>query len=297
MKELTKGFNDNTKRVIAIGNFDGFHKGHQLLFLKLQGFKECIKTILTFENLNKDYHHTNAILTSLKDKEDMLQRYGIDEMLYIDFNQEFKNLTPEEFFDDYLSGLNIEAIIVGKDFRFGKNLMGNIETIKSLTNKTVVAVDLLQDNSSFKKISTTEIIDCIKSSDLKRAKNYLGRDYSIKGKITHGYQNGHRLGFPTANINIVDDYVLPGNGVYATRIKIKDKNYLSMTNIGTHPTLDELLEKSIETNIFDFNEDIYNEAVELTFLEFIRKEKKFDSKEELRKQLAQDMKYIKNSYL
>mgnify|MGYP001150515664 CR=1 FL=1 len=296
MIELTKNFIDNKKRVLAIGNFDGFHRGHQMLFSSLNSFKNCVKTILTFENLDKSYHNTNKILMTLKDKEDIKEKYNIDEILYIRFTNEFKNLTPEEFFEYYINNLNIDAIIVGNDFRFGKNLSGNVETIKKLFKKQVIVINLLIDNTDQQKISTTNIIKLIKDSNIKKANYYLNREYAVNGKIIYGLQNGHRLGFPTANIKLSTEYVLPGNGVYATKIKFRDKTYLSMTNIGRHPTLDELESESIETNIFDFKEDIYDEKVELFFLDFIRPERKYSSKEELIQQLTRDREYIINNY-
>ncbi len=295
MIELTQEFHDDRKRVVAIGNFDGFHRGHQMLFSKLQKYHGCIKTIITFENMMKDYHLGKYILTSIEDKNELAKLYGIDEILYIPFSNEVKHMSPEDFIKKYLNNLNIEAIVVGSDFRFGYKASGTPELLRS-EYKNVEVVNLLIDSNTLQKISTTKIIELIINNSIETANNYLGRNYSIKGTIEHGYQNGRLLGFPTANIRIDDNYALPKGGVFATKIQINSNAYLSMTNIGTHPTLDELVIPSIETNIFDFTKNIYNEKVQLTFLEFLRDEVKFKNKNELIEQLKKDKNYIVNKY-
>jgi len=295
MIELTQTFHDDRKRVVAIGNFDGFHRGHQILFSKLQKYHDCIKTIITFENMMKDYHLGKYVLTSLKDKNELTKLYGVDELLYIPFSNEVKHMSPEDFIDKYLNNLNIEALVIGSDFRFGYKASGTPEFLKS-KYKTVEIVNLLIDSNTLQKISTTKIIELIINNNIETANNYLGRKYSINGTIEHGYQNGRLLGFPTANIRIDENYALPKGGVFATEITINGNKYLSMTNIGTHPTLDELVIPSIETNIFNFEHNIYNEKVQLTFLEFLRDEVKFENKNDLIEQLKKDKNYIVHKY-
>lgn len=279
---------------IAIGNFDGMHLGHQTL---LKNYSQNLKKyVLTFNLLFKEKHSDQTFLTSLEDREYLAKLYGADELLYLDFDENLKNTTADDFIKEYLDKPNIKEIIVGKDFRFGKFGQKDAQYLKEkLKDKNIKIIDLLDDKDGH-KISTTEIISLLKENKVEQVSFLLGRNYIIKGYIEQGLRNGHKIGFPTANIKTIYNYTLPGNGVYATNMVIGGHKYLSMTNIGTHPTIAELKKPLVETHIFNFNEEIYNKNIELEFLSFIRPEKKFDSIDDLKKELQNNKSKIIKTY-
>lgn len=294
MNKFDENFIFENPSSIAIGNFDGMHLGHQTL---LKNYSQNLKKyVLTFNFLFKEKHSDQTFLTSLEDKEYLAKLYGADELLYLNFDETLKNTTADDFIKEYLDKPNIKEIIVGKDFRFGKFGQKNAQYLKEkLKDKSIKIIDLLDDKDGH-KISTTEIISLLKEKKVEQVSSLLGRNYLIKGYIEQGLRNGHKIGFPTANIKTIYNYTLPGNGVYATNMIIDGHKYLSMTNIGTHPTISELKKPLVETHIFNFNEEIYNKKIELEFLCFIRPEKKFDSIDDLKKELQNNKNKIIKTY-
>lgn len=294
MNKFDENFIFENPSSIAIGNFDGMHLGHQTL---LKNYSQNLKKyVLTFNFLFKEKHSDQTFLTSLEDKEYLAKLYGADELLYLNFDETLKNTTADDFIKEYLDKPNIKEIIVGKDFRFGKFGQKDAQYLKEkLKDKSIKIIDLLDDKDGH-KISTTEIISLLKEKKVEQVSSLLGRNYLIKGYIEQGLRNGHEIGFPTANIKTIYNYTLPGNGVYATNMIIDGHKYLSMTNIGTHPTISELKKPLVETHIFNFNEEIYNKKIELEFLCFIRPEKKFDSIDDLKKELQNNKNKIIKTY-
>lgn len=294
MNKFDENFIFENPSSIAIGNFDGMHLGHQTL---LKNYSQNLKKyVLTFNFLFKEKHSDQTFLTSLEDKEYLAKLYGADELLYLNFDETLKNTTADDFIKEYLDKPNIKEIIVGKDFRFGKFGQKDAQYLKEkLKDKSIKIIDLLDDKDG-NKISTTEIISLLKEKKVEQVSSLLGRNYLIKGYIEQGLRNGHIIGFPTANIKTIYNYTLPGNGVYATNMIIDGHKYLSMTNIGTHPTISELKKPLVETHIFNFNEEIYNKKIELEFLCFIRPEKKFDSIDDLKKELQNNKNKIIKTY-
>ena len=201
-----------------------------------------------------------------------------------------KEFAKENFIKDYLEDLNINKVFIGQDFTFGYKGEGNYLTLEKHFNTKVI--DFINFNNQ--KISSSNIISLILSGQIDQANYQLGRYYSIKGKVIHGLANGRKINFPTANLKLSFNYPIPKNGVYASLIKIDNKLYSSMSNIGTHPTIDELNAPLVETNIFDFNQDIYSKYVEVFFINKIREEQKFNSLDELKDQLSKDRDSIKN---
>lgn len=290
---LKPHFSCQNQLSLAIGVFDGLHRGHQELIAKLE---RGASAILTFENVTKDKHMQKKILTTLEDKVEIAYKLGVKNVFYIEFKEEFRSLKPEEFVDLYLRGLNIKRLVIGEDFRFGIGASGSAETLRRLLPKQeIIEVPLLKYKGQ--KVSTTNIISSLLYGDIDTANDELTRPYKIKGTITHGLRNGVRLGFPTANIVPTSNYVIPACGVYATRINIGNSSYLSMTNIGTHPTIDQLKTPSIETHIFDFEQEIYGSEIELEFLSHIREERKFIDSRQLQIELEKNRKYIKKHFV
>ena len=290
------GFNYvNDKPInLYLGFFDGLHIGHKFLINKAKQLNENVG-VLTFVGALKNLTNkrdTKALLTSLEDRKEILQNMGVKYLFVAEFNLDIMNMSKDDFLDKMIKPLNIDTLVVGNDYTFGSKASGNVDYLR--TKFKVEVVDFVLEDG--KKVSTSEIINYIKEGKILKANELLGRYYSIKGVVEHGLSNGSRLGFKTANIKPKDNYVFPKKGVYATYVKIEGKTYLSMTNIGNHPTIDRLDYESIEANIFDFEEDIYQKEVEVYFLEFMRDEKKFDSVQDLIAQLNHDRDYVVAKY-
>ena len=269
------------------------HLGHQ--YLIKESLKDNKNTyVLTFSgflkaDINSSYQ--KEVLTSIEDRIEILDKLNVKGLFIIPFTKEIKELSPKDFIKIYLKPLNIKKIYVGKDFTFGKNGQGKVDDLKKEFD--VKVVDFLQNNNQ--KISAKNIISLLKEGEITKANQLLGRNYAIKGEVIHGLQNGRKIDFPTANIEPLVSYVIPKDGVYATKITINKHTYLSMTNIGTHPTIDELIKPSIETNIFNFHENIYHYKVKLEFLYKVREQIKFENLDKLKSQLILDkLAIIKN---
>lgn len=287
--KLSKNYRSSEPLALAIGLFDGVHKGHKELLktIKSSGYKPAV---LTFSNLFKDKHNSSFFLSSLEDRERILQNLGIDALFYLEF-EDIKNVSPLDFIEDYLSDLNIATLVVGEDFRFGRKAEGDIALLrKTLKHSEVIDIPLLSENGE--KLSTTSIIARLEAGDVESATKDLDRYYQIRGVVNHGLANGTKLGFPTANISLAFPYVIPKAGVYETRLIYQGHSYLSMTNIGCHPTISKLTDSSIEVHIIDFHKDIYGEEVALDFIEYLRPEVKFATTCELQAQLRSDRERI-----
>ena len=304
--DLDQGLTDVEAKVVALGNFDGVHIGHKKLMqtnIEIAKSLNLVPSVLLFkENSKKTLTKESLYLTSIDDKIDILSKMGIEDFCILEFDDEFKSLSPLEFIRDILyKKLNTNVIVVGSDYKFGKNASGNVDTLKKYEDefsyKTKV-VDFIYDGNE--KISSGTIRELIKSTDIYKANEYLGRPYQIRGLVTRGYQRGRTLNFPTANLKLSYDYVIPADGVYLTRVNVKSKSYFALTNIGKNPTFENMGRK-IETNILDFSADIYDELMCIEFLEFFRGDIKFDSADELIEQMETDKKMayeiIKNKYL
>lgn len=284
-------FISNKPITICLGFFDGLHKGH--IHLINQAIKENENVyVLTFNGDIKyltNQRKENYSLTSIEDRIDILSSLNVKGLFILNFNIDLMNLSPFDFIEKILKPLNIKNIYIGKDFTFGKFGKGDYKLLSNYFN--VKIVDFINEDNS--KISSSEIINLVLKGDILKVNSLLGRNYFLKGKVVHGLQNGRKINFPTANIEPSFNYPILNNGVYATYITIDNIKYPSMTNIGTHPTIDQLNKNSIETNIFDFDEDIYNKNVKLEFVKKIRDEIKFASLDQLKSQLNKDKLEIK----
>lgn len=279
--------------VVALGNFDGFHLGHQKLITELnnvklkKGYKSAV---FLFESHTKDliFHQNSSRIMSFEDKLNKLDSFKIDYVFSIEFSEKIKNLSPKEFLDFLTNKLNIKHIVVGKDYRFSKNRKGNTDFIKSYMKEKGLSCTIIDKlNYDNIEISSTKIIEYIKSGKIELANDLLGDCFSIKGKVTHGFQRGRNLGYPTANLEISFNYVMVKEGVYFTKTIVDGKGYFSFSSVGHNPTFDNK-KSTIESHIFDFDEDIYGKNIELCFLERLRDNIKFNSVEELIEQLEKD---------
>ncbi|OPJ57138.1 bifunctional riboflavin kinase/FAD synthetase [Alkalithermobacter paradoxus] len=286
--------------IITIGNFDGVHLGHQRIIQKVvdKAKKENLKSIVfTFLNHPMNFFRAGTVksLTTLDEKYLFIKNIGIDCCLSIPFDSYITNLSPAEYVEKILvNKLKAKEIVIGHDFTFGKNKSGNscmLKEIATLYDINVEIVEPIKINRT--RISSSIIRKMIENGDVDKSKEFLGRYYSLQGKVIHGMKLGRRLGFPTANIQINEDVVIPKKGVYYTKIYFKNKVYYGATNIGLNPTIGNR-SLSIETYILDFDRDIYEEEIIIHFIERIRDEKKFHSLNELTSQMKKDIEYIRN---
>lgn len=285
----------------AIGFFDGLHLGHMALVDKVievadeKGYKKALMTfdhhpLFVLGRIPKDYY-----LTSMEDRKEILQAKGIDFLFVIRFTREVASLCPQDFIDKYLLSLNIHHVVCGFDFRFGSRNSGNSDTLKSY-RPDILNVDVIDEVLYLnEKISSTRTRKAIEEGDMILAKHLLNRYYKITGTVIDGRKLGRKLGFPTANI-AYGSYLLPSIGVYAVNVYIDSKKYLGMCNVGHNPTVGTLEKRSVEVHIIDFDEKIYNKTVEIEFIEKIRGEIRFNTKEELIEQLEKDKKSIKYKF-
>lgn len=279
---------------VAIGNFDGVHIGHKILIetLKINAkYNNLCSLIFTFEN------HTTSIfdnkikyLTTIEKKIQLFKDIDVNFVYFQKFDKQFASLSKEDFIKKILlDRFNTKMIVAGFDFCFGKNKEGNPKILVELGNKynlQVIIIPPIEFNN--KIISSSLIRKLIEEGDVETARQFLGRNYSIKGKVISGQKIGSVLGFPTANIDYANNICIPKKGVYITKTLINDRSYKSITNIGLRPTVSGNT-LTIETHIPSFNQDIYNLSIEIEFLKYIREEKKFDSLESLKYQIQKDI--------
>ena len=249
--------------------------------------------ILTFDPVPKKYFDIMHRLLSTKDmKIDILSSFNPESVIFLNF-EDVKDLNPKDFCNILEKKLNTKSIVVGKDFKFGKNREGDVNFLIKYFGKSNVHVlnDYVVNDS---KISSTLIKSTINQGNLDLANQYLGYSYKLKGTVMHGNRMGHQIGFPTANISIDINLVVPKFGVYEVVVIKDDKTYKGVMNIGNKPTVSDDINLSYEVHILDFDEDIYESVLEVELLSFIREEIKFDYIDQLKTQIALDIKSIKN---
>ncbi|MDU5148822.1 bifunctional riboflavin kinase/FAD synthetase [uncultured Anaerococcus sp.] len=291
---------DLERKAVSLGNFDGVHLGHQKLMknnLEISKKYDLEPAVLLFkENTKLRLKQEKEYMTSLEDKIEILASMGIETFCLIDFDEKFMNLSPREFISEIINKkLNASYVICGKDYRFGKKASGDIETLAKFEErydyKTSVVDFEKEDRDN--KISSNHIRDIIREGNIKKANRLLGRNYKIKGRVVDGMKRGRTLNFPTANLDLSFNYVLPVDGVYLTKVNVDNEFYYGLTNIGTNPTF-ENADRKIETYILDFDKNIYGKDISIEFIDFFRYDIKFDSKEALIDQMNSDKAKARN---
>ncbi len=282
------------KTVVTMGIFDGVHRGHQAVIntaceFKRQGLDVVLFTFKTDTVTTKGRGFIEMLLSDDLKKE-RFDKLGVD-YIYSPAFDEMKNMTSAQFVEQVLhKKLNAEVVVCGEDFRFGKGAKGDAEKLKLLCEKYhIKTVIVKQAKYEGRKISSSDIRDCIRHGEIKRANEMLGYNYYYKLPVLHGNKIGRTLDFPTINQEITKGYILPLFGVYITRTKIDGKWYNSISNIGVKPTVEERSAPLIETNILDFEGDIYGQVVEVELICFLRPERKFESVDELKRQVKSDI--------
>lgn len=282
--------------VMALGYFDGIHLGHQEVILTAKriaeerGFKSAVMTFYPHPSvvLGRAEAHVESI-TPLKMKEDIIANLGIDILYIVKFDEAFAKLLPQQFVDDYIIRLQVKHVVAGFDFTYGRLGKGTMETLPfhargEFTQTVIEKVEFQEE-----KISSTLLRGLIREGKMEEVPSILGRYYRVEGTVVHGDKRGRQIGFPTANVTLNDDYILPPVGVYAVRLKVKEHWYPAVCNIGYKPTFEQD-EKilSIEVHVFEFQEDIYDECVEVEWHVRIRAEQKFNGIAELVAQIQRD---------
>lgn len=284
--------------VVTIGTFDGVHLGHQKIIDQLNLEAEKIggeSVLLTFDPHPRivlfPQNHNVQLIQTLDEKFQVLDKFNLKNVVLVPFTKEFSELSAIDFVDQILVGnLKAKKVVIGYDHQFGRNREGNIEFLKSVSEKYGFEVIEISAKSIDEiNISSTKIRDSLLRGDVGTAKLFLSRPYEISGTVIQGNQLGRTIGFPTANIRVDSDLkLIPSNGVYAVRVKIFDELHFGVLNIGTKPTVNQTNEKSIEVYIFDFDSEIYGEFISLFFEKQIRNEEKFANLDELKKAISND---------
>ena len=281
-------------RAVTLGKFDGILIGHTKLFDATVEISEKYNLKSTAYIINNN--HTQTI-TDKDDKNNLLQYLGIDEVICHNLDDGIKEMMPEEFVKSILAEkLNALWVVVGENFRFGKDRCADAQNLKALCKKynieTLIIDTVYSDFESSVPVSSTLIRDLILNGDMESVCGYLGRPYPIKGIVKDGKHLGRKLGYPTVNVEPENDVLLPQNGVYATGITVDGKTYQSITNVGKNPTTDNLNRSRTETHIFNESIDCYGKYVTIQFLKFIRREKHFANEKELAYNVSYDKKKV-----
>ena len=283
---------------VIIGNFDGVHIGHQAILKTFKkecqkiGLKACVLTYKPHPGFVLEKVSENFLIQSYEEKIKTLSEIGLDYLVELKFTEKFSHLSGKDFFNQSFSCCpNLKKIFPGYDFSFGANRDFGLDDLKEECEKSQIAIHVLEKiEASGERVSSTLIRQKLKKGEIQNVNSLLGREYSVTSTVVHGFKNGRKMNFPTVNISLKQERVLPKIGVYKTLLNFKDKSYRSLTNIGYRPTFDGK-DISVETFIIDFSEEIYEETIEVIFLDFIRDEKKFTSFEELKEQISKDLKY------
>jgi len=285
--------------IVTIGTFDGVHLGHQAIFQQMKAeAKACggETVVITFFPHPRLVLYQDSIdlkfINTQEKKLERLQRAGIDHLIIIPFTREFSRNSSEKFISNYVvKYVHPYKIIIGYDHHFGKNREGNLHLLERVKDKYGFKVEevppyFVKDVA----VSSTRIRNLLHEGNVREANEMLGYEYAIAGKVVHGNNIGHSIGFPTANIEIANEYkLIAANGVYACRVLVDGKMYKGMSNIGVRPTVDHG-NLTIEINIFNFDKNIYGQTIVIQFVDRMRDEKKFKNLEALKDQLKKDKK-------
>jgi riboflavin kinase / FMN adenylyltransferase len=291
----------NEELSIALGAFDGVHRGHQVLInsavaeAKKRGIKSAVFTFIKHPLAVLKPEIKIDILTDNDTKASIIENLGIDYLFFVEFNQDFADMDPVDFLKLLKDRLNAKVLVCGYNYTFGKLGKGDRELLEHYSNEFEYALRVIEKVSYMgKNISSSIIRDKIKSGNIEEANELLGYSYFFSGKVTRGKQLGRELGFATANIDIPDNLCIK-NGIYITITHVEGKVYPSVTNIGYSPTF-ELTKRSIETHILDQKFQLYDTNIKVEFLKFIRSEMKFNSLSDLQAQVFKDMKKAKDYF-
>lgn len=289
--------------VVTIGTFDGVHRGHQEILRNMVNRAKEIggeSVVVTFyPHPRQVLSHDSGIrfISTQEEKITHLEALGIDNLIIIKFTKEFAAIPSEDFIKNYLvKNIHPAVLIIGYDHHFGKGRTGDFEMLYELGCQYHFKVEKIQEQDVDNvAVSSTKIRHYLENGDIKHANMLLGYEYSYIGKVVHGQQVGHKMGYPTANIEVAEEFqLIEKQGVYATFAEIGGRSYPAMTYIGRRPTMEDNRPQSIETHIISFDGTLYDKEIKIRFVDFVRDDKKFDNFEALKRQIGIDEQQIIN---
>ena len=283
--------------IVSQGTFDGVHLAHKKIIERLKqiaSIKNGESVIITFEPHPRivllPLDHGLQLLSTLNEKINLLEKAGVDHLIILPFTKEFSRLSSEQFIRNILvNKIKTNTLVIGYDHRFGKNREGSFEHLKNSASLYEFEVEEIPEQDIDEiAVSSTKIRQALLNNDIQTAQKYLGNSYSLEGKVIKGKQLGRTIGYPTANIEVENSYkLIPQDGVYAVWVWYNKARFGGMLNIGNNPTIKDK-GRSIEVNIFDFENEIYTENLKIEFVSKLRNEEKFDGLEALKNQLHLD---------
>lgn len=302
--ELLKGTTQlqlDQPTAVSFGKFDGLHMGHKLLVERLlMQKKEGLQTVAFSFDVPPSLvtgRQEAKVLTTNEEKYFVFSKTGIDYLIEYPFTDEIRNMEAIVFLEKIVSDLHVRHIIVGTDFRFGHNRLGDVQLLKEQADRLGYGLDIVEKiQYNHKDISSTMIREFVTDGHVETANMLLGYPYFMQGVVRHGKRLGRTIGIPTVNLLPPLEKLLPPYGAYASRIFVNGNSFPGITNIGDNPTVDHTGLTKVESHIFDFHEEIYDQNISVEFLEFLRGEKKFESLEALKEQIESDIRYVKNKY-
>lgn len=283
--------------VLALGFFDGIHKGHQKVIQTAKAMAESHGYKLAVMSFNQ---HPSVIFQGVSPesirylspesrKSELLEELGVDLFYIVNFTKEFASLTPQEFVDQYIVGLHTKIVVAGFDYTYGKRDIANMRVLPQYSKNRFTIITIPEQRNSKGKISSTAIRVALSNGNIVEANKLFGYDYEMNGKVVHGFgRGGKKLGYPTANIEVSNDTFLLKNGVYIVEMDVDGTWIPGMASIGFNPTFNDVKKITIEVHLLDFNEDIYDKKVKVKWLYYLRDELKFDSLDALMVQLKED---------
>ena len=296
-------FSPDFKVVLTLGTFDGVHIGHQSVMKKLNKDAQKIRgesVLLTF------YPHPRHVLfqedqklkllTTIKERSEVLKKHGLQHLIVLPFTAEFSRMEPVHFVRDILvNKLKINKLVIGYDHHFGRNREGDFNLLNNLSNLYKYEIEKINPQT-FKdvSVSSTKVRKLIVKDELEKATKYLGHYFCLTGEVVKGGSRGKDLGFPTANIHIVNKWkLIPNDGVYAVKVEYKKEEFIGMMNIGFNKTFNAT-QRTLEVHILNFDKNIYGEEIKVSFIKKIREVKKFANLEDLKSTLKIDENKVRN---
>ncbi len=283
--------------VVTIGTFDGVHLGHRKIIKRIKELADEVggeSVILTFFPHPRMILHPEdqniKLITTIHEKAELLEELGVDHLIITPFSRDFSNQLAKEYIRDILvKKIGTKKIVIGYDHRFGKDRTGGLTDLQQLSAEyRYEVIEIPEQDIHDVAVSSTRIREALLAGNIELANEFLGYPFFVTGKVIKGDQLGRQLGYPTANLLIGEKYkLIPGDGIYAVKVRISGNYHKGMAYIGHRPTINGMT-RNIEVNIFDFNEDIYNAEVRMEFLNFVRADIKFPSLGELVVQLGKD---------
>ncbi|MFW6124271.1 MAG: bifunctional riboflavin kinase/FAD synthetase [Acidobacteriota bacterium] len=288
------------KTAVAIGNFDGIHVGHKKILeylVKTAKKNNLTSVVLTFSPHPEAFFKKGKffLIQPLEEKLAMISSFHVDVAVVIPFDKTFSMLSPAQFIENILiNSLNSQFIVVGQNFKFGKNRKGDVSLLQKIAGKQHISLHLIpQVSLDGEIVSSSKIRHLLRQGEIEKANQFLDHPYKITGKVMKGFSRGRNLGFPTANLN-PDNDIIP-SGVFITKSLLGSKKFPSVTNIGHCPTFNKN-KRDVESYIMNLKTDLYGKKMGILLLKKIREEKKFDSPEELQKQIQKDISITKQYF-